>query len=147
MVHTMFSKDFFDIGKSNSYEELLRRMALKIEKSGYGDNKYVENILERERYMSTVYMNGVAIPHPIEICAKRNVISTFIVQNDLNEKGKEVRVVFMISLTKQDYQRHQDITKLLYLLMKDEARLQRVIGSGSFEEMMVVLREMEGMIR
>jgi len=92
-------------------------------------------------------MNGVAIPHPIEICAKRNVISTFIVQNDLNEKGKEVRVVFMISLTKQDYQRHQDITKLLYLLMKDEARLQRVIGSGSFEEMMVVLREMEGMIR
>lgn len=147
IVNTLFSKDFFEIGKSNSYEELLRRMALKIEKSGYGDNKYVENILERERYMSTVYMNGVAIPHPIEICAKRNVISTFIVQNDLNEKGKEVRVVFMISLTKQDYQRHQDITKLLYLLMKDEARLQRVIGSGSFEEMMVVLREMEGMIR
>ena len=53
----------------------------------------------------------------------------------------------MISLTNLDYQRPQDITKLLYLLMKDEARLQRVIGSGSFEEMMVVLREMEGMIR
>ena len=32
IVNTLFSKDFFEIGKSNSYEELLRRMALKIEK-------------------------------------------------------------------------------------------------------------------
>lgn len=146
-VNTLFSKDFFEIGTVKSYKNLLKQMAQKLVDEQYGDQNYVDNILERERYMSTVYINGVAIPHPIEICAKQNVISTYIIRNHLEEQGRPVRIVFMISLTKEDYQKHQDITKLLYLLMKDENKLQRVIGSNSFEEMMVVLREMEGMIR
>lgn len=146
-VNTLFSKKFFEIGEASSYRELLDYMAKRLMDDGYGDEHYLSNVQLREEYMSTVYINGVAIPHPIEMCASKNVISTFIVKNQLMELNKPVRIVFMISLTKEDYQKHQDITKLLYMLMKDEQRLQRVLHSNSFEEMLIVLKEMEGIIR
>lgn len=146
-VNTLFSKDYFEIGEAESYRKLLDYMARRLMSDGYGDEHYLSNIQLREEYMSTVYINGVAIPHPIEICANKNVIYTFILKNPLMELGKPVRIVFMISLTREDYQKHQDITKLLYMLMKDEQRLQRVLHSNSFEQMLIVLKEMEGMIR
>lgn len=146
-VNSLFSNKFFEIGEAHSYQDLLNKMASHIVEEGYGDEQFVENIFEREKYMSTVYLNGVAIPHPIEICSKKNVISTFIIKNPIQENGKDVKIVFMVSLTKEDCLRHQDITKLLYELMKDEHRLQQLLSVKSFEQMMVILREMEDIVR
>ncbi len=100
--------------------------------------------MERESYMSTVYAHGVAIPHPIQILAEKNMISVCILHKPLLHEGKEVRIIFMISLTRSSYEMHKDITRKLYQLMKDEKRLERVLSSRTLEELLIVMKELDG---
>ena len=119
-------------------------MAQQIEESGYGGEHYAQYVMERESYMSTIYMNGVCIPHPIEICANRNLISVCILEEPICYEDKQASIIFMVSLTKEDYEVHKDITKKLYQLMNDEKRLQRVLRNRTLEELLIVMKELDG---
>lgn len=143
-VDELFKKEFFEIRTATSYLSLIEEMADRIEQSGIGNVDYKKYVLERESYMSTIFMNGIAIPHPIKLCAKENVISVCLLKEPILENDKEVRMVFMISLTKKDYNRYQDVTKLLYRLMNDEQMIQRVGRVKVFEQLIVILKELEG---
>lgn len=50
----------------------------------------------------------------------------------------------MISLIKQEYELHKEVTKKLYLLMKDEKALKKVLNARSLEELLIVLKEIDG---
>ncbi len=39
---------------------------------------------------------------------------------------------------------HKDITKKLYQLMNDEKRLQRVLRNRTLEELLIVMKELDG---
>mgnify|MGYP000460863534 len=39
---------------------------------------------------------------------------------------------------------HKDITRKLYQLMKDEKRLERVLSSRTLEELLIVMKELDG---
>ena len=41
-------------------------MGQELEEKGYGKKGYTDLIFERESYVSTIYTNGVCIPHPLE---------------------------------------------------------------------------------
>ena len=143
-LYSIFDRHFFQIRKSDDYPALLQEMAQQIEESGYGGELYAQYVMERESYMSTIYMNGVCIPHPIEICANRNLISVCILEEPICYEDKQASIIFMVSLTKEDYEVHKDITKKLYQLMNDEKRLQRVLRNRTLEELLIVMKELDG---
>lgn len=143
-LYSNFHRDFFQICKVKDYHQILKQMATDIEQSGYGGDEYMKYVMEREAYMSTVYINGVCIPHPIEICANKNIISVCILEDPIQHEGKEVKIIFMVSLTKGNYDVHKDITKKLYQLMKDEKRLNRILKSKTLEELIIVMKELDG---
>lgn len=143
-LYSIFDRHFFQIRKSDDYPALLQEMAQQIEESGYGGEYYAQYVMERESYMSTIYMNGVCIPHPIEICANRNLISVCILEEPICYEDKQASIIFMVSLTKEDYEVHKDITKKLYQLMNDEKRLQRVLRNRTLEELLIVMKELDG---
>ena len=60
------------------------------------------------------------------------------------QEGKEASIIFMISLTRDGYEVHKDITKKLYQLMKDERRLERVLENRTLEELLIVMKELDG---
>lgn len=143
-LYSIFDRHFFQIRKSDDYPALLQEMAQQIEESGYGGEHYAQYVMERESYMSTIYMNGVCIPHPIEICANRNLISVCILEEPICYEDKQASIIFMVSLTKEDYEVHKDITKKLYQLMNDEKRLQQVLRNRTLEELLIVMKELDG---
>lgn len=143
-LYAIFDRHFFQIRKSDDYPALLQEMAQQIEESGYGGEHYAQYVMERESYMSTIYMNGVCIPHPIEICANRNLISVCILEEPICYEDKQASIIFMVSLTKEDYEVHKNITKKLYQLMNDEKRLQRVLRNRTLEELLIVMKELDG---
>lgn len=143
-IYSLFSRDFFQISEETDYPALLKQMADQLETCGYGGAHYADYVMERESYMSTVYAHGVAIPHPIQIIAEKNMISVCILHKPLWHEGKEVRIIFMISLTRSSYEMHKDITRKLYQLMKDEKRLERVLSSRTLEELLIVMKELDG---
>lgn len=144
IYYSYFSKEFFYIAEDDNYEHLIREMAEDIEKKEYGKEGYGDLVMEREAFASTVYLNGVCIPHPIETDALRNVISVSILKKPFLWREKEVRIVFMICLKKEQVEVYKDITKKLYQLMQEPKYLERVIQVKSFEEFMAVMKEMGG---
>ncbi len=144
IYYSYFSKEFFNITEEDDYEHLIRRMAEDLEKKGYGKEGYAELVMEREAFISTIYLNGVCIPHPIETDALRNTISVSILKKPFIWLEKEVRIIFMICLKKEQVEVYKDITKKLYQLMREPKYLERVIRVKSFEELMAVMKEMGG---
>lgn len=142
--YSLFSKEFFKRIDGNDYLDLLSQMAMELEVKGYGKEGFTHLVLERESYVSTVYMNGVCIPHPIETDAIQNMISVAILNQPFIWNDKEVKIIFMICLRKEQIEVYKGITKILYQLMKEPQYINRMISVQSFEELIAIFKEMGG---
>lgn len=144
MYQSFFSKDFFKIDEDDDYENLIYRMAIELEEQGYGKKGFADLVLERESYVSTIYMNGICIPHPLETDALKNMISVRILKKPFESHGKTVKLVFMVCLRKDQIEMYKVLTKKLYALMHEPKYIERILEVQSFEEMMAVLDELGG---
>ena len=143
-LYSIFNKDFFSYSKETDYIKLITDMAKQIEVSGYGGEHYTEYVLERENFMNTIYLNGICIAHPINLCANKNVVSVTVLEKPIVYQSKEARIVFMVSLRKEDTYIHKRITEKLYQLMNSEKQIQNIIQHHTFEDLIVTLKEMDG---
>lgn len=133
---SLFHKQTFQIFTSGSYAEMIRSMADEIEQLALAQDGYREAVEERENVLSTIYANGIAIPHPIDMCGIEDRISIGIVKHDLRENGKPVRLIFLVNLQKGDLEFHQNITRVLFDVMSDEALVEKIRNSDSYEDFM-----------
>ena len=109
-----------------------------------GKKGFADLVLERESYVSTIYMNGICIPHPLETDALKNMISVRILKKPFESHEKTVKLVFMICLRKDQIEMYKVLTKKLYALMHEPKYIERILEVQSFEEMMAVLDELGG---
>lgn len=139
----LFKKETFRVVTKNSnYMELLEEMAKEVEALGYVDENYASYIIEREEYMSTIYDNGVAIPHPINICGKDNLLSVAIIKNNsFTHNKKPVKIIFMVALEKGNMDYLGMVTQILFEIMKDEYLVEKLRGSETFEDFLINLNE------
>ncbi|MDB1960272.1 PTS sugar transporter subunit IIA, partial [Clostridium tertium] len=139
----LFKKETFRVvTKNNNYMELLEEMAKGVEALGYVDENYASYIIEREEYMSTIYDNGVAIPHPINICGKDNLLSVAIIKNNnFTYNKKPVKIIFMVALEKGNMDYLGMVTQILFEIMKDEYLVEKLRGSETFEDFLINLNE------
>ncbi|MGM9912056.1 BglG family transcription antiterminator [Floccifex sp.] len=140
MYNSFYSKEFFKFVEANDYETLLKKLGHELEEKGYGQPGFTNLVLERESYVSTIYMNGVCIPHPIETDANKSIISVAILKEPFIQNDKEVKIVFMICLKKDQVEMYKVITQKLYLLMQNPAYVNMMVNVNSFEEMMSVMK-------
>ena len=145
-LYSIFNKEFFQYKEETDYLKLIEDMALQIEMSGYGGNRYKEYVLQRENYMNTIYLNGICIAHPIELCANKNVVSVTVLKNPIVYQGKEARIVFMVSLKKEDTYIHKRITEKLFQFMNNEKSVQNILQHPTFENLLITLKELDGCV-
>lgn len=147
VYYSFFSKDFFKKIDGYDYIEMIKDMAMELEELKYGKEGYCDLVLERESYVSTVYLNGVCIPHPIETDANENMISVRILNKPVLHNDKEVKMIFMICLKKDQVEMYKSITRKLYQLMQEPKYIEKIEHVQSFEEMIAVMKEIGGLDR
>ncbi|MCT3033599.1 BglG family transcription antiterminator [Pediococcus pentosaceus] len=138
-------EDMFSISKETNYKKLLSNMAEELEDKGYGDAKFRENVLRREKYMSTVYLNGIAMPHSIEINAKKSGIALKIIEPELIENNKKVKLVFMICLAKKNVDYYSAISSGIYKLMKNKVMISEICEKKDFYSTKNILKKLENL--
>lgn len=139
---SLLSDQYFRIEQHTDYGKLLRAMAEQIEEQD-APNGYADSLMEREQFLSTVYQNGVAIPHPIEMHGKRNLLSTCILPQGAASK-KEPWIVFMVSLKENQLDLHRLISKYLGKLMSNSHAVDLLTGCGDYQEFQYTLRKILG---
>lgn len=136
-----FSKDFFKIVEENDYERLIYTMAMELEEKQYGKKGFTDMVMQRESFVSTIYLNGICIPHPIETNARKNMISVCVLKKPFVWDDKDVKIVFMVCLKKDQIEMYKVLTIQLYKLMYEKKYIDRILKGKSFEEMMAVMKE------
>ena len=135
----MISSDYFSINEFEDYEQLLHLVARKIETS-MNIRGYENSILERENYVSTVYENGVAIPHPMNMNSSENIISVTLLPKPILYKQKKIKVVFMLALKSGQVELHQYLSKKLYGLMQHRSLVNELSKCQNFQEFIKLIR-------
>lgn len=139
----LFSKDIYFVeDKKKDYEKILKAMARKVESFKYANKGYLKKVIERENVLSTVYKNGIAIPHPMEMCGLENKIAVTVLREPIIHNNKSVKVIFMVSLKKGELKLHKVITKLLLNLMDNKERIERLVNSSSYEDFIIEMNNL-----
>ncbi|CAJ2236652.1 BglG family transcription antiterminator [Companilactobacillus paralimentarius] len=141
---SLIKPDLFKITSADSYLNLINDMSKEMIKKGYAYKNFDKDVALRERYMSTVYKNGIAIPHPIEMDGKESAISLYIVNPKLVENSKDIKLVFMICLTKKDSSYYRSISNGLFQLMQNEVKINELYKKADLNITRSILRELGG---
>ncbi|WP_300280338.1 BglG family transcription antiterminator [Peptacetobacter sp.] len=139
-IKNILKKEYFSIDYTNeNYIDIISEMAEEIEKDGIGGAEYKNRVLERESYVSTIYTNGIAIPHPIEMGSNEDLVSIKILKNEVFYKDKKVNIIFMVSLQKKNYELQKEITKSLYNLIQDIEIIKKLHKAKTYEEFIAII--------
>lgn len=139
-IKRFFSPSYFIISENEKdYIKTIESMAKKIEEDGVGGKNYTDLVLRRESFSSTVYLNGVAIPHPIEMIGNKDIVFINILKNPIKFNNKKINVIFMVSLQKENLELHKEITRDLFEIMNDKKMIQDILKVNSFKEFIALI--------
>lgn len=127
-----------------TYEEIIKEMSIEVVKNNWATKDYVKYVLEREKAISTIYSNGVAIPHPMTMCGIKNTISVCVVKDRMLSSEKDIKLIFLINLRKDSYKLHKTITAYLVELMENKKAVEELSKVNSFDEFMRIIYEWKG---
>ena len=139
----LFSEDLFRIEKDRVYSDILAGLAEQVEQQ-VGFEGYKDSLMERENYLSTIYQNGIAIPHPLVMSGKENRVAVCLLPEGANETERAVKIIFMVSLKAEQLDIHQIISKELSKLMNHPAAINALIESKDYHEFYYTLKRVLG---
>lgn len=96
---------------------------------------FLQSVLEREKLGSTVLGTGIAIPHPLGLMAKETKIVIRILDKPIKwDQKQSVRAVFLLCISKNDYEEAINIYELLVELVREEygEKLSRLSDFNAF---------------
>jgi lichenan operon transcriptional antiterminator len=132
--------DLFLVTQAVDYHAVIKTMAQQQIDNGYATDGFIEQVMQREDYMSTIFNNGLAMPHPIEMNAPKSGIGVAVITNDFQEAGRPVKIVFMVNLRKSDLDLYQNISSGLFQLMQSPEKIAQISRHQVFQEVCDVLR-------
>lgn len=139
----LFSEGLFCIEKDRVYSEFLDDLADQVEEQ-VGFSGYKRSLMEREHYLSTIYQNGIAIPHPLVMSGKENRVAVCLLPEGASETEREAKIIFMVSLKAEQLDIHQIISKELSKLMNHPAAINALVESKDYHEFYYTLKRVLG---
>lgn len=132
-VLPLFDAAYFQVLDGGDYIDIISRQAQAMVRGGNAPENYPALVLERERLYPTIFMDGVATPHPIRLNAIENVVGVTLLKRPIMHEGREVRIIFLICLEADSFFLHSEIQKLIIKIIDDGSLRQRVLSCESFE--------------
>lgn len=101
-MRTFFSQEFFTIEPEVSdWRDVLQLMGGRLVDEGYAFEDFCERLLEREEMSSSAYCD-IALPHPVDMDAKRTVVSVALFPRGISWQGTTVHAVLMLAIRRDD---------------------------------------------
>ncbi|MCO7151492.1 PTS sugar transporter subunit IIA [Vagococcus lutrae] len=107
----LFSPQFFYIFNDNDNKNtILNFMTEQLINKNIVTTKFKDSVLLRESIASTCIGNNIAIPHPMELSAKKSTLSVGIIPDGIIWDGTEkINFIFLFAISKEDYENTQQI--------------------------------------
>ena len=101
-MRTFFTEDFFSIEpKVADWRDAICKMSAPLIEGGYAFEDFTERLLEREEISASAYCD-IAMPHPLDMDAKRTAVSVALFPRGLAWNNATVHAVIMLAITRDD---------------------------------------------
>lgn len=120
-LSSFFDAAFFARSTLTNKTEILEEMVESLKSKNIVGDEFLNSVIERERLGSTVLGTGIAIPHPLGLMAKETKIVIRILDNPIKwDQKQSVHAVFLLCISKNDYEEAINIYELLVELVREE---------------------------
>jgi len=128
---------FFDAGhflvidQPVTQAELFRMLCNRLEKEGAVDQTFHDSVVEREAIVSTMFGEGIALPHSLGLLAKKSVVYTVLAPQGIAWGDETASVIFLLAISKSDYEEAMAIYDLFVTFLRERA-MARLRDSKDF---------------
>lgn len=140
-VLPLFDQRFFQVLPGGSYLDIIEQQAREMVSQGVAVSDYPDRVIKREQMYPTVFLNGVATPHPVKLEAPVNIVGITILTQPIWYVGREVRIIFLVNLRSDSLYLHTELQRLILKIIDNGDLRQRVLSSTSFESFLYQLRK------
>ena len=105
--------------------------------------KFMNEILEREKLMSTGIGRKIAIPHARSMAVKELKIGVYLLDNELDFNsidGEPVKIIFMIAVPEMMKDEYMKVLSSISNFFRDEENGMRLLTCSSPEEVCKLLK-------
>lgn len=114
-------------------EEVIHFLAKKLIDSGYVNDDFINSVFERERLSSTCFYGNFAIPHALEMNAKKTMVCVLINKKEIQWDNKAIHIVLMIAVHEQDRDKFMELYNGIVKVLKYQKNISSLIETNSFE--------------
>lgn len=132
-MRTFFSKEFFAIQLAAvDWRDLLLSMSEALVAGGYAFADFGERLLERERMASSVY-GDIAMPHPVDMDARRTAVSVALFPKGISWDGSVVYLVVMLAIRRADRAFFRDIFDHIAGVLSSPGAVRAIARAHDYE--------------
>jgi lichenan operon transcriptional antiterminator len=125
---------FFRNVEFESPESAIRSLGEALKSQGIIDDGYIESAIERERMSSTVFVDGLAVPHAMSMTAQRPTIAIAVNEVATVWGDQRVNVVAFIAFAASGREEFQEVFEQFVDVFSDRTRMADVVkNSTTFE--------------
>ncbi|MDF9824521.1 lichenan operon transcriptional antiterminator [Breznakia sp. PF5-3] len=135
LLSSFFSEDLFfvideEIDKNKAIE-FLGQKAISI---GLTNPGFIESVKQREALSSTCFFNTFAIPHAIELDAKKTMFAVMVNKQTVHWDDNNIHLVLMITVQQKDRKEFVKIYNGIIKTLCDPNRTNDLISSNSLND-------------
>lgn len=131
------ARHFRIIRKPIAQSDLFRLICNQLEDEGIVDDDFCASVEEREAIVSTMFGEGIALPHSLGLQAKKSVVYTVLAPGGISWGDETAYVIFLLAISKTEYEEVMAIYDLFVTFMRERAMV-RLRGSADFSSFKVV---------
>jgi len=125
-----FSKDVY----LASEKDYITFMCNQLQKVDIVDANFLYSTLARETISSTAFNNIIAIPHPLEMTAKKTTISVIVNQEPTQWGDSCIHIIILYALSKNDLTQFYNIFDNLIELFSQAENAQLLINAKNYDD-------------
>lgn len=133
-------KLFFKTSKIQTKEEAIKFLSQEIIDFGLAEADFTESVFRRETMSSTCFFDTFAIPHAIEMNAKKTMFCVLINEEGIKWGENNINIVLMIAVQKDDRKKFMDIYNTIVKILWDKEKANLLAKSNNFEEFIFLLK-------
>lgn len=137
-LNALFHEELFFISPQASQEDMIETLGDALIKYDYVDDNFKQKIYERESLSPSAYAD-IAMPHPIEMCAKHSAIAISIHADGLLWNQSKVKIVFMLAIHKEDHLLFRDIFSFITDVIVHSEQLDKLSQAQDYHHFIQTL--------
>ena len=135
-----FSPSLFFINDDfNNKYDVIEFLAKKLVKNNIAEEKFIDSVIKRENISSTSFGGKYAIPHALDLDAKRTKCCILISRKGILWDDNKVNIVLMIAVHKDDRKNFIELYENIITVLENPKKILQLIDVSSFEEFKSIL--------